>query len=187
MALSKCPSSDLQGTPFLEYSSLYWGVHAKRDLSDCAKQLALKLFNSYNNHISTKHLLEAQEGYSLTIDFERPRLFSGLHCASLFGIVGIVSGLLGVEGCELNQRDCVGNTPLMWAARNGHEQVVETLLKRGDVCPDRQGRYGQTPLCCAALNGHVDVAKLLLERDEVVEILCIFPMYIQHTTVYSFT
>ena len=59
-ALSATPSPDLKNTPFLEYSSLYWGVHAKRELSDCAKQLALKLFDDCNNHISTKILLNAQ-------------------------------------------------------------------------------------------------------------------------------
>jgi len=45
-ALSVIPSSDIQSTPFLEYSSLYWGVHAKRELSDYAKFLALKLFDA---------------------------------------------------------------------------------------------------------------------------------------------
>ena len=46
-ALSTTSSPDLQSTPFLEYSSLYWGTHAKRDLSDRAKQLALKLFTVF--------------------------------------------------------------------------------------------------------------------------------------------
>ena len=32
-ALSASPRPDLQRTPFVEYSSLYWGAHAKRDLS----------------------------------------------------------------------------------------------------------------------------------------------------------
>ena len=35
--LSTIPSPDPQSTPFVEYASLYWGVHAKRELSDCAK------------------------------------------------------------------------------------------------------------------------------------------------------
>jgi len=33
-ALSTSPSPDLRGTPFLEYFSASWGVHAKRGLSD---------------------------------------------------------------------------------------------------------------------------------------------------------
>jgi len=48
-AMSTNPFPDLQDTPFLEYSSLYWEVHAKRDLSDCAKQPALRLFDDYKN------------------------------------------------------------------------------------------------------------------------------------------
>ena len=35
-ALSTSSTPDLRGTPLLEYSSLYWGIHAKKDLSDCA-------------------------------------------------------------------------------------------------------------------------------------------------------
>src|SRR5205807_4962385 len=92
--LSTSPSPDLQDTPFLEYSSVYWGVHAKRDLSDCAKLLALKLFDDCNNHISTKILLQAQRLYSSVIEPNKISSFSILHCASLFGIVEIVAGLV---------------------------------------------------------------------------------------------
>ena len=39
--------------PFLEYSSFYWGSHAKMELSNQAKTLALKLLNQYPNHITS--------------------------------------------------------------------------------------------------------------------------------------
>jgi len=165
-ALSTTPSPDLQSTPFLEYASLYWGVHAKRDLSNCAKLLALTLFD-YNNHISTKILVQGQAGYSSSVDFDKLSLFSGLHCASIFGIDEIVAGLVEVEGCDINQNDCAGNTPLVWAALNGHEGVVEILLGRDGVNPEKPGRFKQTPLCCAAENGHEGVVKILLGRDDV--------------------
>jgi len=160
-------SPDLQGQPFLEYSSLYWGVHARRDLSDCARLLALKLFDDYNHHISTKVLLESQPDTSNDIDFNKPFLFSGLHCASFFGITEIVAGFIEMEGCDINQRDCVDNTPLAWAALKGHGRVVEILLREGDIGPDKPGEEGQTPLCLAAWKGHEGVVKMLLERDEV--------------------
>ena len=121
-ALSTSISPDLQSTPFLEYCSVYWGVHARWDLSDYAKHLALKLFDC-SNHISTKILLEAQKENTYTLEFNTPYSFSGLHCASLFGIVEIVTGLIEVEGCDINQRDCVENTPLAWAARHGQEKI----------------------------------------------------------------
>jgi len=162
---STCPSPHLQDAPFLEYSSVYWGVHAKRDLSDGAKLLALKLFDNYNRHISTKILMKAQNMWSVHVD--RFSGFSGLHCASFFGIVEIIAVLIQLEGCDINQTDSRGNTPLMWAARNGHEGVVKILLRRGDVNPDKPENYGQTPLWWAAYNGHEGVVKMLLRRDDV--------------------
>ena len=157
---------NLQSTPFLEYSSLYWGMHAKRELSDCAKLLTLKLFDC-SNHISTKLLLGSQELSDDGIDYDNLSLFGGLHCASLFGIVEIVAGLVEVEGCDINQVDCIGDTPLVWAARNRHQGVVEILLGRDDIDPDKPGVFGQTPLSCAAWNGHESVVKILLGRGEV--------------------
>ena len=162
------PFSDLL---FLEYSSLHWGTHAKKDLSDRAKLLALKLFDDYNNHISAKILVNAQEGaqggYLYTIDFNTPFLFSGLHCASTFGIDEIVASLVEVEGCDINQKDGIDNTPLVCAAMNGHEGVVKIFLERDDINPETSGSHGRTPLCHAAENGHEGVVKILLGRDDV--------------------
>jgi len=155
------------GTPFLEYSSLYWGVHAKRDLSDCARLLALKLFDDNSNHISLRILFNINEGCCFLIDIDKHSLSSGLHCASFFGIVEIVAGLMEVEDCDINQIDCIGSTPLFWAALNGQEEVVKILLGRDDVNPDKPDVYCQTPLCCAAENGHEGVVKILLERGDV--------------------
>ena len=166
-ALSTSPSPDLQSTPFLEYSSLYWGVHAKRDLSDCAKSLALKLFDDCDNHIPTKLLLGAQRRYPTDVDLDKLSLFSGLHCASAFGIVDLVVDLVGAEGCDINKGDCTGNTPLAWAAWGGHEEAVEMFLGRGDIDPDKPDNYGQTPLWCASWNGCEGVVKILLRRDDV--------------------
>jgi len=103
-AIAASPSRALQGTPFLEYSSLYWGVHAKRDLSDSARLLALELFDNYNNHISPKVLLEAQNLLFFSVDFDKPSRFNGLHCASFFGIVEIVAGFVKMEDCDINQK-----------------------------------------------------------------------------------
>jgi len=157
---------DFKNIPFLEYSSLYWGVHAKRELSDCAKLLALKLFDC-TDHISTKILLKEPLEYCYMVDYYKSSLFSGLHCASFFGIVEIVAGLVEMESCDVNQKDYIENTPLLLAARYGHEGVVEVLLGRDDISPDKPNMFGRTPLWVAARNTHEQVVKILLGRDDL--------------------
>ena len=161
------PSGDLTGTPFLEYSSLYWGVHAKTDLSDCAKQLVLKLFEDYSNHISTQILLRGEKPEHLDLFPDELSLFSHLHCASFFGIVEIVTLLIEKGGCDVNQRDCIGSTPLVWAALNGHEGVVKVLLGQDDINPNTANGSGETSLWCAAENGHEAVVETLLGQDGI--------------------
>ena len=182
-AFSTSPPLDLQEAPFLEYSSLYWGIHAKRDLSGCAKLLALKLFDHYNSHTSTKILLKAQRMWG--VDVDKFSGFSGPHCASFFGIIEIAASLVETKGYDINQVDSTGrrrfigppilgrggseNTP--WTRRRQpdkldkdgktplrwaarNEVVVKILLGRGDVNPDKPNNDGGTPLLWAVYNGH---------------------------------
>ena len=165
--LSASDPPNLIQTPFLRYSSMHWGTHAKKELSSCAKSLALKLFDDYDNHISVKLLLKHALNLDRFGDNENIPSFTGLHCASFFGIVEAVSALVEMEGCDVNQKDCVGNTPLIWATRNGHERAVELLLSRGDVDPNEPNTEGQTPLSWAAWNGHEGIVRLLLSQDGV--------------------
>jgi hypothetical protein len=60
-----------------------------------------------------------------------------------------------------------GQTPLVWAARNGYHGVVNLLLAKDGTDPDFNDRNGQTPLSWAVQNGHEAVVKLLLETSKV--------------------
>ncbi|WFC96560.1 ankyrin repeat-containing protein [Malassezia brasiliensis] len=63
-----------------------------------------------------------------------------------------------------------GNTPLHFAAANGHTDVVQALLAEGTLKPLlSQNAAGNTPLHWAAFNGHVDVAAALVDRIEALE------------------
>ena len=53
-------------------------------------------------------------------------------------------------------------TALAWAAQEGHEQVVDVLLKAG-ANPDTQGQGGWTALMVASKCGHKDIVKALVE------------------------
>ena len=157
---------NLRDIPFLEYSSLFWGSHAKAKLSDRAKSLALELLNRDGNHISASLLVkEIARYHSCSLPHH---LWSGLHCAAYFGITEVVATVIGGKGYDINQSDCMGYTALAWSAAQGNEEVVQLLLSRNDVNANKVGsRYGQTPLWSASSNGREGVVRLLLARNDV--------------------
>ena len=165
--LSSNPLTDHPVTPFLKYASRYWGTHAKRELSSRAMALGLQLLSQYEGHPSAEALLEQVLSTGYTARTGSSPLFSGLHCASFFGIVELVASLASAPGCEINQGDRVSRTPLLWAAKNGHHGVVRILLGREGVDPEMPDIQDSTPLLWAANNGHEEVVKLLLGRNDV--------------------
>ena len=159
--LPTSPSPDPRGTPFLEYSSLYWGTHMRIDLSDHSKYLALSLLDQYDSHISAELLWKSIVGPY----FNSLEPFSALHCISYFGIAEVATDLTKMKRWNVNQRDSAGLTPLMWAAMYGHEGVVNILLQQRHTQPDIPDmEYGRTALLWAAGGGHEGVVRLFLGR-----------------------
>jgi len=48
-----------------------------------------------------------------------------------------------MKGCDSNQGDCAGNTPLVWPTILGHERLVRLLLKHEDIDPNVPDKSGQ--------------------------------------------
>lgn len=63
----------------------------------------------------------------------------------------VVRLLLGREGVEPDSKNIHGRTPLLCAARFGHEEVVRLLLERNDVDPRSTDNWGGTPLSRAKM------------------------------------
>ena len=61
-----------------------------------------------------------------------------------------------------NAKDSDGSTPLHWAARSGHVEVVRCLVE-GGADKNVVTSNGSTPLHLAADNGHVEVVRFLVE------------------------
>ena len=160
---SPCPSS----MPFLKYCSRYWGTHAKRELSDRAILLARELLGHYKNHVTSNLLFEQILDPDDSPEVNSPSLFSGLHCASFFGIVDLMTSLLAVSGCDPGQGDSAGITPLVWAVKGGQGEVVELLLGLTAVDPNKPNNVGVSPLWWAAWKGYESVVKQLLGREDV--------------------
>ena len=170
-SLPPYPLPDQQSMPFLKYSSQHWGTHAGREFSDRGMSLALELLSRYETHISATSILrQSRGGYDFGDGFGgigSSSLLSALHCASFFGIVELATALIHKEGCEVNQRDCTGATPLSWAAEKGHEEMVVLLLNQENVASDNPDDQGRTPLWYAILGGHEGVVRVLLEQKDI--------------------
>ena len=166
-ALPAKPQPDISSMPFLKYSSRYWGTHAKRKLSDSAVLLAMQLLDNYESHVASNSLFEQILDPEDTPDIGAPSLFSGLHCASFFGIVEIMTSLLGMNGCDANQKDSAGMTPFTWAVRSGNGEAVEILLGWEAVDSHQLDHEGDTALSWAAIKGHLLVVNQLLDQEAV--------------------
>ncbi|KAI1746734.1 ankyrin repeat-containing domain protein [Xylaria castorea] len=63
----------------------------------------------------------------------------------------------------VNRTDKLGRSPLWYSAVNGHQIIVQQLLKKGAKV-DTKDETGLTPLLCAILHGYSDIVPLLLKK-----------------------
>ena len=161
--LSSGPPPDPRGTPFLEYSSLYWGTHMQMELSDRAKAFALQLLHQFDGHIAAQSLWKFIKDGLPSWNDPGDRPFSALHCISYFGIAEVANILIKMNRWDVNEVDGAGMTPLIWAARHGHEEVVRLLLRIKKIQPDQpDSNSRRTALSWAAGSGHEGVVRLFL-------------------------
>ena len=170
--LSTALCSPPVAAPFVGYASCYWGAHARKELSQRVKLLALKLLDGYDKHISSKLLLihkrpQWQQRRPKREGGNALEGFTALHGAACLGIVEIACTLLETREWDFNATDFAGYTAFAWAAREGYEGMVKMLLERADVNPNWVDEHGVTPLFGAAWGGHEGVVKVLLERNDV--------------------
>jgi len=151
--------------PFLEYCLYFWGVHAKKELSNNARTLSMELFGQYDDSRSLESILKIDR--SCPEDFPPDSLWSGLHCASFFGLVEVVADLIYMGCYDLDEAAYGGATALSLAAGEGHEEVVRMLLGHQEVTPDKSDELDMTPLAYAAWRGHEGVVGILLGREDV--------------------
>lgn len=87
---------------------------------------------------------------------------NAIHVASLENWPAYVEHLSAKHPILLDAPDGRGRSPLSYAAKKGHFQIAEYLLRQG-AKPDSDDITGLTPMHYAAANGHAGVAKLLID------------------------
>ncbi|CAG0878943.1 unnamed protein product [Darwinula stevensoni] len=86
-----------------------------------------------------------------------------LHDAAKRGNMSFMEECLKNQ-VSVNGLDKAGNTALHWAARGGHIQCVERLLKAPKVEINVPNKMGDTALHLASYKGHTDVIQILLDH-----------------------
>ncbi|MBM5781844.1 MAG: ankyrin repeat domain-containing protein, partial [Pelagibacterales bacterium] len=75
--------------------------------------------------------------------------------------------LLADKDIDVNKANVNGHTALMFAAQNGHLEVIKELLEDKDIDVNKANVNGHTALMFAAQNGHLEVIKELLEDKKI--------------------
>ncbi|KAL0637809.1 Vacuolar protein sorting-associated protein 74 [Maublancomyces gigas] len=101
---------------------------------------------------------------------------TSLHIAAEKGHLGIVQHLVEEEQHERDgvSKNNNGDTPLMLAAGEGHEEVVHCIVSRFSRCIDWRNKLGVTAMMHAAKNGCDAVVNMLLDlgaEADVVDVL----------------
>jgi ankyrin repeat protein len=150
-----------------DYVAHNWGSHA-REASTLCQEVVGFLEGEFKAEAASQALLainwnSKRSEYSQEV----PRQMTGVHLAAYFGLREAMIVLLE-NGHDLNSKNSHSQTPLSWAARNGHETVVNLLLEKGAEL-ETKNKNGWTPLLWTASEGHEAVVKLLLEKGAELE------------------
>ncbi|RYP20071.1 hypothetical protein DL765_002997 [Monosporascus sp. GIB2] len=153
----------LQSHPLYGYAACNWGYHACEAPKDVI-QLAVCFLDNAAKVSAASQALMATNGYS-GYSQRVPQKITGLHLAAYFGLWKAVLMLL--HKGHLPAKDTNGQTPLFFAAANGHEEAVALLLSSDTTDPNPTDKYDRTPVSWAAENGHSAVVKRLLAKQGV--------------------
>ncbi|XP_063612337.1 uncharacterized protein LOC134785836 [Penaeus indicus] len=114
------------------------------------------------SHLSPHDGIEMTEGREIL----ETKNMENIHKAARDGFADEVLRLLENGGDISAFTSATNNTPLHYAAYEGHTEVVELLLiKRCD--PNLSNAAGDTPLHLAALTGEIDVVKILSDWEGI--------------------
>ena len=145
-------------TPFIEYAASNWSFHyassdpEDEELSDAALKLSRKLKVLAN---WSRHFRKSYWGYD-----DLPNPLDPLTVAAYFGQTHLVRKLT-----LTGQFQSAWEMALTWAARTGHTNIVDLLVKLGVPCVGHL-LDGRSAFPWAAARGLSEIVEMLLNREQ---------------------
>ncbi len=153
--------------PFLQYASQYWGDHVREAQSTPGAHASIK--TEALRLIKDTRRLDCclQAAWVTNVGgpdtWDTRRRIDPLHVVAWYGLPFAVSELdPDQDVIDIPERK-YGQTPLMYACRKGHVEVVRQLLDRG-ASPQKLSARGRTPLFEAIAGHHEDVVEAFLDK-----------------------
>ena len=160
---------EVKTIPFIEYATKYWFIHAEKaeraeiSQQDLVQRLKGPSYDLLEVWVETFRTLD-KYGY----EARRPELGATLlHIAAGSNLRTALQELLQ-HGGPVEKEDMRGNRAIHYAARWGHDQVMNMLLDAHAVAGPRN-KYDETPLSLAAGAGHKVIVQLLLKLGEDID------------------
>ena len=153
----------LKEFPFASYAACYWGIHAarvKQTTGSAARILELL------TDVGRLHCIMqiAWRTPSMAIaNWDVDGGISPLHACAFYGLGSLCAALVDAVPLVDPIEDTYQQTPLIYACRMGHIEVVRCLLRAG-ASPNHLTRLGKSPLLEAIDYERHDVFDLLLEH-----------------------
>ncbi|KAF4443334.1 Ankyrin repeat domain-containing 50 [Fusarium acutatum] len=176
------PSKHTSRNSFVNYAAKHWAKHFNRLSVHNQKKmtsLALEICNARGSCFLAWFPVYWRSRHARLVSG-----FTTLMAASYFGLEPVVRRILKPQYSQLNKKDkTYHRSALSWAAGNGHDGVVERLIRGLSIGPRslrivlRQGAKinqfdsdNRTPLTYAIWNGHLSVVRRLIEAGAWVDV-----------------
>jgi len=71
------------------------------------------------------------------------------------------------NGIDINQQNKRGSSPLMWASKQGHNEIVRILLNNEHINVNHKEKFDETALIWASKAGKHEIVSILLEQKHI--------------------
>lgn len=153
--------------PFVAYASQYWGTHVlDADPDPYIEAKTVQLVNDPHRIAAYTQIAWSTDRGSASSWDVRSKGIDGLHICAWFGLTSIIAILLQ-DGHDVDvQEETYGQTPLIYACRAGHVDVVVQLLDHG-ACVTKFSLRGRTAMFEAIDQNHEEIVNHLLVVKEL--------------------